>query len=148
MKKLLITFLFSGITLFGFSQDSTKIASVRALLELTGSGNMGVQVVQNLLASYKKSFPNVPQEFWDDFLAEVNPDLLVKLVIPIYARYYSTDEINKLIEFYQTPLGKKIISTMPQVMQESMKAGQVWGEEMGKKVYDNLQKKGYVNQVQ
>lgn len=70
------------------------------------------------------------------------------MIIPIYDKYYTADEINKLIEFYQKPLGKKLISVMPQIMQESMQTGQAWGEEVGKKVYKNLTEKGYVNETQ
>jgi hypothetical protein len=62
MKNLTVAFIFSGFTLFGFSQDTSKISSIKTLLEITGSGKPGVQVIQNMFASYKESFPNVPEE--------------------------------------------------------------------------------------
>lgn len=148
MKKLTVAFLFSGFTLLGFSQDTSKISSIKTLLEITGSGKLGVQVIQNMFASYKKSMPNVPDEFWNNFIKEVNPEVLTTMIIPIYDKYYTAEEINKMIEFYQTPLGKKIISTMPQIMQESMQAGQSWGKEVGEKIYNDLKEKGYVEDKQ
>lgn len=144
MKKLSIAFIFSGITFFGFSQDTTKIAGIKTLLEITGSGNLGVQAVQNMFASFKKSFPAVPEEYWIGVMKEVNPEVLTTMIIPIYDKYYTSEEIHKMIEFYQTPLGKKVISTMPQIMQESMQAGQSWGKAVGEKVYNNLKEKGFV----
>lgn len=148
MKKQITTLFLIGFTLLGFSQDSSKTASIKTLLEVTGSGKLGVQVVQNMLASYKQSLPNVPQDFWDNLIKELKPEVLIEMIIPIYDKYYTADEIKKLIEFYQTPLGKKLISVMPQIMQESMQTGQAWGEEVGKKVYKNLTEKGYVNETE
>jgi len=148
MKKLTVLFIFSGFALFGFSQDTSKISSIKTLLEVSGSGKLGAQGVQNMFASFKQSFPNVPEEFWNNCIKEVNPQVLTASMIPIYDKYYTTEEINKMIEFYQTPLGKKLVSTMPQIMQASMEAGQSWGKEVGEKVYNSLKEKGYVQDKQ
>ncbi len=148
MKKTTLTFLLSGLTLFCFSQDSSKIASIKTLLEVTGSGKLGVQVIKTMFTSFRQSLPEVPEEFWSNFMKEVNPEVLTVMIIPIYDKHYTQTEINKMIEFYQTDLGKKIISTMPQIMQESMEVGKAWGQEVGKKVYDNLKEKGYIKEEQ
>ncbi len=113
---------------------------------MTGLGKLGVQVAQNMLTSFKQSFPNVPEEFWTNFMKEVNPEMLITMIIPIYDKYYTEEDIKKMIEFYQSPVGKKVISTLPQVMQESMQVGQNWGKEIGKKVHNNLKEKGYVKE--
>ena len=99
--------------------------------------------MQNMIVSFKKSFPEAPSDFWDNFVKEVNVEELTSLIIPIYDKNYSDEDINQLIQFYQSPLGKKVISSMPQIMQESMQAGQVWGEKIGTKVVENLKDKGY-----
>ena len=81
-------------------------------------------------------------------MKDVHPEVLITSMIPIYDKYYTTEEINKMIEFYQTPLGKKLIATMPQIMQASIQEGQSWGKEVGEKVYNSLKEKGYVNDKQ
>jgi hypothetical protein len=144
MKKLTIAIILNGIALLGFSQDSAKIASIKTLLEVTGSGKLGVQAVQNMIASYKQNLPSVPEEFWNEFMKEVNTDVLTSMVIPIYDKYYSLEELNAIIAFYQTPIGKKVISTLPQIMQESMQAGQSWGKEVGEKAFNKLKEQGFI----
>lgn len=144
MKKLTITFLLSGFIFFGYSQDTPKNQNIKTLLEMTGSGKLGVQVIQNMLTSFKQNFSNVPEEFWNNFMKEVNPEMLITMIIPIYDKYYTEEDIKKMIEFYQSPVGKKVISTLPQVMQESTQVGQIWGKEIAKKVHDNLKEKGYI----
>ena len=41
----------------------------------------------------------------------------------IYKKYFSDEEIAKLIEFYETPVGKKSIEVMPQLFQEGSQVG-------------------------
>jgi N-glycosylase/DNA lyase len=144
MKKLTIAIILNGIALLGFSQDSAKIASIRELLEVTGSGKLGVQAVQNMIASYRQNLPSVPEEFWNEFMKEVNTEVLTTMVIPIYDKYYSLEELNAIIAFYKTPIGKKVIATLPQIMQESMQAGQSWGKEVGEKAFNKLKEQGFI----
>jgi hypothetical protein len=112
-------------------------------MELTGSGDLGVQVLKNMVPAFQQAYPSVPQAFWDDFMKEVKPSELVDLVVPIYGKYYSEQDIDQLIAFYNSPIGKKTISALPMIMQESMNAGQTWGMELGQKVAQRLKEKGY-----
>lgn len=51
----------------------------------------------------------------DDILAET---------VPLYARTFSADEIKQMTAFYRTPVGAKMLATMPQLMQQGMQIGQ------------------------
>lgn len=42
----------------------------------------------------------------------------------IYARNYTVDEMRQLLTFYRSPVGAKMLATMPKVMQESMAMSQ------------------------
>ena len=70
--------------------------------------------------------------FFEKFRSTRQPDELANLVVPIYDKYYSDEDIRGLIQLYQTPLGKKMLSTLPQVMAESQAAGTKWGEQIGR----------------
>ena len=144
MKCISIILLFCGLTTIGFGQTDSKIENIKILLELTGAGKMGVQAADNMLTSFKTSYKEVPEQFWIDFKKELNPATLVNLMIPIYDKYYTEDDIKQLTDFYQTPIGKKVIFNTPFIMQESMQAGQSWGQKIGEKVIENLKVKGYL----
>ena len=51
---------------------------------------------------------------------------VASLLAPVYASYFDGDELSKLLEFYETPVGRKLAqaatATQPQVMQK-MQAG-------------------------
>ena len=44
----------------------------------------------------------------------------------LYARYFSHEDVLRLIEFYETPVGRKSIEVMPQLMSESMQVTMNW----------------------
>jgi len=122
---------------------STKEARIRELMRITGVANLGQQMMTSMIGSLRQTAPNVPDEFWKRMAAEAKVDDLIDLVIPIYSSHFTLDEINQLIDFYSTPIGKKAITEMPGVMQECMAAGQKWGEALGMKIGAQMEKEGY-----
>jgi hypothetical protein len=144
MKKSSIVLFLTVLSICSYAQTATKTANIRKLLELTGSGKIGVQVAQNMIVSFKKVYPSVPEEFWEGFKKELNSEVLVEMVIPIYDKYYTETEIKELTDFYATPIGRKVITVTPLISQESMQAGQKWGKELGEKLYKDLNDKGLI----
>jgi len=120
-----------------------KEAKIRRVLQLTGSAQLGPQVVNQLLGSFKTAMPQVPAAFWSDFQKEIRPDDFVNLVIPIYARHYSENDLDGLIAFYSSPLGQKVTREMPAVMSESVAVGQEWGRKLSAQILARAKQKGY-----
>jgi len=63
---------------------------------------------------------------------------LKEIIVAIYHRYYSADEIQALLDFYRTPVGKKTIAIMPAMTQESMALGMQWGNSLGPLVLQRI----------
>ena len=147
MKFFYFLLLVSGLSLQTFSQTNTKTDDIRRLLELTGSGKIGTRMAQALIENYQKTYSKVDSSFWQEFSQEINPEELVNLTVPIYDKYFTWDEIRQLINFYETPTGKKIISTLPAIMDEAMNAGQAWGRAISEKILKRLKEKGYAQNM-
>lgn len=145
MKKTLLITSLVLVSFLANAQDNSKREKIKHLLELTGSGKLGMQVMDQMMSSFKNSYSTVKQEFWDNFRKEINANDIENLILPVYDKYYTETDIDQLITFYNSPIGKKMINTMPLVMQESMKAGQNWGREIGEKVLARLKEKGYLD---
>ena len=120
-----------------------KEAKIRRVLQLTGSAQLGTQVMTQLLGSFKTAMPQVPAAFWIDVQKDVRPDDLVNLVIPIYARHFSDGDLDGLIAFYSSPLGQRVTHEMPAVTSESMVVGQEWGRTLAAQVLARAKQKGY-----
>lgn len=114
--------------------------SVRELMTLTGSGDMGLQVIQNMIPAMKKMLPQVSESFWNEFMKEVNTDELISAIVPIYQKHYTEKDIRVAIDFYRSPAGRRLVEKQPLVMQESMQAGQQWGEQMARRAIEKLKK--------
>lgn len=75
---------------------------------------------------------------FEKFHSENDPQAILGLEVPIYAKYLSDDEIRGLIQLYQTPLGKKLLLALPQIAADAQQASNAWGRELGRKVMHEI----------
>lgn len=142
MKKIYAA-LVMCIIVFSGAHDSyaDQYEDTLDLLEVTGSLDIGTQMgtslAQQMISSLKnvrpdidpKAFTIIEEEIVDIIESEMkDTNGIVQELIKIYNRHYSHQDIKDLLEFYQSDLGKKLISATPSVVQESMAAGQKWGQ--------------------
>jgi hypothetical protein len=141
MKKIVIMMLLLASSSL-FAAES-KQEDIRTLLELTGAARLGIQIMNQMIEMYKQNMPNVPEKFWSDFMNEVKVEDLIRLIIPIYDKYFTHDDIKELIKFYNTPIGKKVITLLPEITRESISVGQEWGRALGERIKNRLEQGGY-----
>lgn len=145
MKKAFLSFLFLTVITTTFAQSTDKKADIKTLLEITGSGKIGKQVIKQMIAGFQQNYSSIEKKFFEDFEKEINEDELVNLVIPVYDKYYTHDDIKQLIAFYHSPLGKKQISIMPSITSDSYAAGQQWGRSIAEKILTRMKEQGYLD---
>ena len=119
-----------------------KEAEIRKLLDLTGAAALMEQTLENTEKNIKPVMTKVLPEgeyrerlvdlFFQKFRAKLDRQKLISLAVPIYDKYLSDEDIKGLIQFYQTPLGRKSSKVMPQLMGELTEAGRKMGEEVGR----------------
>lgn len=51
-------------------------------------------------------------------------DELILEIVPLYARHFSADEIDQMTAFYRTPVGAKMLASMPSIMAEMMQVSE------------------------
>lgn len=125
------------------SEESPKTKDIRRLLEITGTPKLGLRIAKRIIKSMKRSHPDVPEKFWDEFENEMSKDAFISIIVPIYEKHFTHDDIKKLIEFYKTDVGKKYVEKLPKLTMESMQAGRQWGRKLGQRIVDKLRAKGY-----
>ncbi len=114
--------------------DPAKEKLIRQLLEVTGVVKLSQQMMDQMFTSMQSAVPDLPTEFWSKTRARFKADDLVAMIIPVYDKYYSKEELQGLLTFYESPLGRKVIATLPQVQRESMTIGQAWGRKQAEDV--------------
>lgn len=150
MRWLLIAALLCGLPLSAARADAltdAKARDIRHLMELTGAGSIALQFAaitsQNMFRMLKNARPEIPDRAVEIMQRELialfrenmeGPSGLLDRILPIYAAHFTHLEIRQLIEFYETPIGRKTILVMPQVVNESSEAGKAWGESLGPEI--------------
>lgn len=122
--------------------DPAKEADIRRLLDVVGVKTVAMQMMDEMMGAMRPmlsgSLPpgNYRDKLVDLFLAKfrskTDPQHLVDMAVPIYDKHLSHEEIKGLIDFYQTPLGKKTITELPAITSEMQAKGREWGESVGR----------------
>jgi hypothetical protein len=88
------------------------------------------QLIQATIQASAKSVDDaakvVDEVLMPDFNAAL-PDLTAALLFP-WAANFSAADLKGLHDFYSTPLGQRLLKTIPVVNQQSLQAGQLWGQ--------------------
>jgi uncharacterized protein len=124
--------------------DPAKTTTIRRLLDLTGAARLALSGMESMVPAQRAANPQIPGAFWDAFLARARRSLpqLVEAIVPVYASHFSQEELEQLVRFYESPLGKHLSEVQPLILQESMQAGQTWGAAIGREVGESLSRSG------
>ena len=120
--------------------------SVLRLLDAMGSVKTMAQVLDQTVtvqAEYlAKMRPDIPAEVMADLVSEgkkeAKPQELLDLLVPIYQKHFSAPEVQALLAFYQSPVGRKLALETPKIATESMQVGQQWGEQVGQRIGERI----------
>ena len=99
--------------------DPAKAADIRHLLELTGAASLATQSMDQAEKSIRPLITNslppgdyrdkLVDLFFEKFHSKRDSGQLIALIVPVYDKYYTGDEIKGLIKFYESPLGRKMV---------------------------------------
>lgn len=141
---LLLGSILGTTSLAAQNPDPAKTALVMEVLQVTQVAEQAITVMERSLDAQRDVNPEIPAVFWDRFIAKAraNRNQLLELLIPIYAELFTTEDLQGLLVFYQSPLGKRLLAAQPQLTQAAMVAGEGWGAKLGKEVVDELEAEG------
>ena len=111
--------------------DSIKIspshlaAAKQLILTARGTNARFMSMRKSTIEALSLSIPEKNRtKFESDMTAFLNKylpeDKFLDITAKTYAKVFTEDELNQLIIFYNSPLGKKITITLPQIVQETM----------------------------
>ena len=143
MKNLLLIFLLTMFSCFSVAHaeiPKEKRAEIEKMLRLTGMEKLMEQMKTQMIAALKGQLTDVPEEFWTKFQQKMDMRELLEKIIPLYDKYYTIEDLKAVNAFYESPAGKKVLGTLPEIMQESMKIGQEWGAKVGRQAAEEAGK--------
>lgn len=132
--------------------DPARLEAARKLLKVTNSDKLPEQLVQMMMAQIARTFirsnpgkkTDIVQILRGVVKEQTTPETMNRLreeLARIHAREFTTDEMKKIIAFFETPEGKKFVQKMPRIMALSQRAGMMWSREVGRKIIQETRKK-------
>jgi uncharacterized protein len=136
--------------------DSDSRAAAHELISTIKLGEQFKAMMPMIFKAFKPAIvqnrPDVDRDF-DALVPILQEKMDVRLkemedaITEIYASNFSAGELRDLIAFYKTPTGQKFLQKMPLVTQQTMAAGQKFGQSAGaeaqKEMIEQLRKKGH-----
>ena len=136
-----------------------KRADIEKLMRITGPPDVTKQIsnffVRQMSQAIKASRPDLPARAYQILGEEINRVIeeqmtakggFLDMVIPIYAKHFSHEDIKGLLKFYQSDLGKKTIKVEPLILQEKLALAQDWSKSLEpiikNKINQRFQKEG------
>jgi uncharacterized protein len=136
------------------SPGAIKLA--RELIELKGATKMWDPIIPGVIEQAKGMFLQTNPGLNKD-LNEVTTQIrneyaprsgdLSAMVARLYALRFTEPELQEALAFYKTPIGRKIITEEPKVLDDSFAQVQQWAqrfsEEVIKRIREEMKKKGH-----
>lgn len=139
MKKIALIIL-AFIWISSSNAQNSKKDDIRELMDYTGMDKLGNQMASGFISMYKTNYGDNIPGLWDTLNVVINEGMgdLLDSIAMIYDKMYTQEEIKSMIEIYQTPIGKRMIETMPMLTELSMKAGQNWASANTEKIQERI----------
>ncbi len=137
--------LLKGGTCVRKMSDPEKLADIRHFLILTGAVRSGTQSMEQMIRSYQAIMPQVPETFWAEFREEFDEQALLALLVPIYDKHLSHEDIKALIAFYESEAGQRYLQALPDIQRDSRITGQRFGQALAQRLEHRLKAAGYMN---
>lgn len=118
------------------------VIAVDSLVQLsTADGATVDAMLSSMISNLKAQYSDVPEDIFDEIADRLSKELKERLsqsIAEVYARYFTLDEVRKLIAFYLTPIGRKLSQKMPEMTPQLYKKGEEIGESVVMKYIDEL----------
>jgi uncharacterized protein len=126
--------------------DPEKEKAIRKLIALTHAERTMLEGMKVGLDAQKKAQPDIPEVFWDEFIKQATNNIgeFVTILVAVHDRHYTKEQIDQMIAFFETPLGRMMAEKQPAIALETVGAAERWGMKMGMQVMMDLTEKGLI----
>jgi uncharacterized protein len=126
------------------SPDPAKVQLIRKLIAAAHLTDQALLVMEQALPAQRAANPRIPAVFWERFLAQARARRgeLEDGYVALYDRNFTTAELQGMVAFYESPIGKRFVQVQPVLTREGMVMGQEWGSRIGADVGRTLAAEG------
>lgn len=130
MRLLILSILFTFSFNFSISQEDNYKGLLTDFIKAQGqfeTFNATIDQMTSMMGVTLNEDEKV--EFTNDVMSS-----LIEMLVPVYQKHFTEQDLKDAIELFKTPIGKKISEKSPIIAQESMQASMQWGMELSTKL--------------
>lgn len=150
LKKLINLSLLVLLCVAAFGQENQEYRqALNRLFQVSGTEQSYQAAIKQMYTMFREQYPSVDTKVWDDLekeFSQTSLEDLTDMLVPVYSKYMTLEDLKELIEFYESPIGIKFAKNTPLIMQESMQVGQQWGMKIGEKLQQKMEQEGFGHQ--
>ena len=145
MKVSILSFVLVLATPFVLqAQDNEYNQLLSRYFEVSGSKETFEVAIKQTIQTMRTQTAGLDDKAWNELEKEflsTSIDDLVEILVPIYIKHLSAEDLKGVIAFYESPVGQKLAEKTPFITQESMQSAGLWGMQLGQKVMDKIEEK-------
>ncbi len=100
-----------------YTQDLEKITDKAELIKMLLDVNGTRATMEN---NFQAILAQAPEDKREKLKGMLQVDKIVDLVIPVYEKHFTEEDLRKLVEFYRSPTGTKFLAVTPTILQETV----------------------------
>ena len=130
MRLLILSILFTFSFNLSISQEDNYKGLLTDFMKVQGqfeTFNATIDQMTSMMGVTLNEDEKV--EFTNDVMSS-----LIEMLVPVYKKHFTEQDLEDAIELFKTPIGKKISEKSPIIAQESMQASMQWGMELSTKL--------------
>jgi uncharacterized protein len=124
--------------------DAERVIIARQVVQASGAEAAILKSIEMMLPLQRAQNPSIPATFWDRFAVKARADAgqLSDSLAPVYAARYSKAELEQLVTFYESAIGRRVVAEQTQIVQDSQQLGMRWGARIGAAIAVELANEG------
>ena len=130
MRLLILSILFTFSFNFSISQEDNYKGLLTDFIKAQGQFETFHATIDQMTSMMGVTLNEDEKvEFTNDVMSS-----LIEMLVPVYKKHFTEQDLKDAIELFKTPIGKKISEKSPIIAQESMQASMQWGMELSTKL--------------
>ena len=121
--------------------DAEYAKTLNMLFDVSGSTELYNMTIKQILAILREQHPDISEAKWaaiEKEFTDISLNELTVMLMPVYKKYLTIDDLKEIIKFYNTPIGRKYSKNLLPLTQDAMAVGTEWGRKIGQKFSERI----------
>jgi len=121
--------------------DAEYVKTLNILFDVSGSNELYRTTIKQLLTALREQHPDISEEKWaaiEKNFTEPSLNELTNMLVPVYKKYFTIDDLKEIIKFYNSPAGRKFSQNLLPLTQDMLVVGNEWGRKIGQKFAERI----------